>query len=32
MTEKAEIKEKLIEQLYSPVRFEESINKLIAEV
>lgn len=31
MTEKAEIKEKLIEQLYSPVRFEESINKLIAE-
>ncbi|AEP90742.1 malonyl CoA-acyl carrier protein transacylase [Bacillus subtilis subsp. subtilis str. RO-NN-1] len=31
MTEKADIKEKLIEQLYSPVRFEESINKLIAE-
>ncbi|MFT4400974.1 ACP S-malonyltransferase [Bacillus sp. SW14] len=31
MTDKAEIKEKLIEQLYSPVRFEESINKLIAE-
>ncbi|AFI28273.1 malonyl CoA-ACP transacylase [Bacillus sp. A053] len=31
MTEKAEIKQKLIEQLYSPVRFEESINKLIAE-
>ncbi|MCY7921376.1 ACP S-malonyltransferase [Bacillus spizizenii] len=31
MTEKAEIKEKLIEQLYSPVRFEESINKLVAE-
>ncbi|NTU26495.1 ACP S-malonyltransferase [Bacillus tequilensis] len=31
MTDKADIKEKLIEQLYSPVRFEESINKLIAE-
>ncbi|MCO4850859.1 ACP S-malonyltransferase [Bacillus vallismortis] len=31
MTAKAEIKEKLIEQLYSPVRFEESINKLIEE-
>nr|WGD63760.1 ACP S-malonyltransferase [Bacillus subtilis] len=31
MTEKAEIKQKLIERLYSPVRFEESINKLIAE-
>ncbi|MCW0118988.1 ACP S-malonyltransferase [Bacillus subtilis] len=31
MTEKADVKEKLIEQLYSPVRFEESINKLIAE-
>ncbi|MEC2134852.1 ACP S-malonyltransferase [Bacillus subtilis] len=31
MTEKADIKEKLIEQLYSPVRFEESINKLVAE-
>nr|WP_087992082.1 ACP S-malonyltransferase [Bacillus subtilis] len=31
MTDKAEIKEKLIEQLYSPVRLEESINKLIAE-
>lgn len=31
MTEKADIKEKLIERLYSPVRFEESINKLIAE-
>ncbi|WP_339189180.1 ACP S-malonyltransferase [Bacillus sp. FSL M8-0025] len=31
MTEKADIKEKLIEQLYSPIRFEESINKLIAE-
>lgn len=27
----SDIKEKLIEQLYSPVRFEESINKLIAE-
>ncbi|MGF7533231.1 ACP S-malonyltransferase [Bacillus mexicanus] len=31
MTDKADIKEKLIEQLYSPVRFEESVNKLIAE-
>ncbi|MCY8796413.1 ACP S-malonyltransferase [Bacillus inaquosorum] len=31
MSDKADIKEKLIEQLYSPVRFEESINKLIAE-
>ncbi|MCY9030926.1 ACP S-malonyltransferase [Bacillus inaquosorum] len=31
MTDKTDIKEKLIEQLYSPVRFEESINKLIAE-
>ncbi|MDY7215303.1 ACP S-malonyltransferase [Bacillus subtilis] len=31
MTEKADIKEKLIEQLYSPVRFEESINQLVAE-
>ncbi|QDK68958.1 ACP S-malonyltransferase [Bacillus halotolerans] len=31
MTDKADIKEKLIEQLYSPVRFEETVNKLIAE-
>lgn len=31
MTDKEEIKEKLIEQLYSPVRFEETVNKLIAE-
>ncbi|TYS25435.1 ACP S-malonyltransferase [Bacillus subtilis] len=31
MSDKTDIKEKLIEQLYSPVRFEESINKLIAE-
>ncbi|GAA0129681.1 ACP S-malonyltransferase [Bacillus velezensis] len=31
MTEKDDIKKKLIEQLYSPVRFEETINKLIDE-
>ncbi|MCY8497306.1 ACP S-malonyltransferase [Bacillus atrophaeus] len=31
MTEKEDIKAKLIEQLYSPVRFEETINKLIDE-
>lgn len=31
MTDKEEIKEKLIERLYSPVRFEETVNKLIAE-
>ncbi|MCC9020740.1 ACP S-malonyltransferase [Bacillus nakamurai] len=31
MTEKGDIKKKLIEQLYSPVRFEETVNKLIDE-
>ncbi|MFT0800711.1 ACP S-malonyltransferase [Bacillus swezeyi] len=31
VTDKAEIKNKLIEQLYSPVRFEETISRLIDE-
>ncbi|KAA6452895.1 ACP S-malonyltransferase [Bacillus swezeyi] len=31
VTDKAEIKTKLIEQLYSPVRFEETISRLIDE-
>ncbi|WP_307894361.1 ACP S-malonyltransferase [Bacillus swezeyi] len=31
VTDKAEIKDKLIEQLYSPVRFEETISRLIDE-